>query len=143
MLQRIQVRNRWKSIFKPWEEADPWLFATCIGLTIFGGIMIRSVEINQGLIDWWRHWVTGGVGLFLAIIISRCRYQILIQWKWPIYILINLSLIAVRFIGTTGLGAQRWIQYRRLLPATLRICQSRDDCHFSSSPARQDCPHGG
>jgi rod shape determining protein RodA len=109
MLQRIQVRNRWKSIFKPWEEADPWLFAACIGLTIFGGIMIRSVEINQGLIDWWRHWVTGGVGLFLAIIISRCRYQILIQWKWPIYILINLSLIAVRFIGTTGLGAQRWI----------------------------------
>jgi len=109
MLQRIQVRNRWKSIFKPWEEADPWLFAACIGLTIFGGIMIHSVEINQGLINWWRHWVTGAVGLFLAIIISRCRYQTLIEWKWPIYILINLSLIAVRFIGTTGLGAQRWI----------------------------------
>jgi rod shape determining protein RodA len=109
MFQRIQVRNRWKSLLKPWEEADPWLFAACIGLTFFAGIMIRSVELNQGLIDWWRHWVTGAVGLFLAIVISRCRYEILIEWKWPIYIIINLSLIAVRFIGTTGLGAQRWI----------------------------------
>lgn len=109
MFQRIQVRNRWKSLLKPWEETDPWLFAACIGLTFFAGIMIRSVELNQGLIDWWRHWVTGAVGLVLAIIISRCRYEILIEWKWPIYIIINLSLIAVRFIGTTGLGAQRWI----------------------------------
>lgn len=109
MFQRIQVRNRWTSILKPWEEVDLWLFAACIGLTIFGGIMIHSVEINQGLIDWWRHWVTGGVGLFLAIIISRCRYELLLQWKWGIYVAINLSLIAVRFIGTTGLGAQRWI----------------------------------
>jgi rod shape determining protein RodA len=109
MFQKIQVRNRWKSLLKPWEEVDLWLFAACIGLTFFAGIMIRSVELNQGLIDWWRHWVTGAVGLFLAIIISRCRYEILIEWKWPIYIFINLSLIAVRFIGTTGLGAQRWI----------------------------------
>jgi len=109
MLQRIQVKNRWKSIFKPWEEIDGWLFSACIALTVLGGIMIRSVELNQGLIDWWRHWVTGGVGLLSAIIISRCRYEVLIQWKWPIYIFINLSLIAVRFIGTTGLGAQRWI----------------------------------
>jgi rod shape determining protein RodA len=109
MFQKIQVRNRWTSLFKPWEEVDPWLFAACISLTFFAGIMIRSVELNQGLIDWWRHWVTGAVGLFLAIIISRCRYEVLIEWKWPIYIIINLSLIAVRFIGTTGLGAQRWI----------------------------------
>ena len=109
MFQRIQVRNRWTSILKPWEEVDLWLFAACIGLTVFGGIMIHSVEINQGLIDWWRHWVTGGVGLFLAIVISRCRYELLLQWKWGIYIAINLSLIAVRFIGSTGLGAQRWI----------------------------------
>jgi rod shape determining protein RodA len=109
MLQRIQVKNRWRSAFKPWEEIDGWLFAACISLTVLGGIMIHSVERNQGMIDWWRHWVTGGVGLLIAIIFSRCPYNLLIQWKWPIYAFINLSLIAVRFIGTTGLGAQRWI----------------------------------
>jgi rod shape determining protein RodA len=109
MLHRIQVKNRWRSAFKPWEEIDGWLFAACIALTVLGGIMIHSVERNQGMIDWWRHWVTGGVGLLIAIIFSRCPYNLLIQWKWPIYAFINLSLIAVRFIGTTGLGAQRWI----------------------------------
>ncbi|OCQ95978.1 rod shape-determining protein RodA [Oscillatoriales cyanobacterium USR001] len=104
-----KIRNRWKSIIQPWEELDWSLFIACVALTVFGGIMIRSVGLNQGLIDWWRHWVTGGVGLILAILIARCRYEMLIQWKWIIYILINLSLISVRLIGTTALGAQRWI----------------------------------
>jgi rod shape determining protein RodA len=109
MFHKILIRNRWKSIIQPWEELDWSLFVACIALTVFGGIMIRSVELNQGLIDWWRHWATGGVGLVLAILIARCRYEMLIQWKWIIYILLNFSLIAVRLIGITALGAQRWI----------------------------------
>ena len=78
-------------------------------MTIFGGIMIRSVEINQGLTDWWQHWLTGAVGLILALIIARCRYEVLVSWKWVIYVLTNISLIAVQVIGTSALGAQRWI----------------------------------
>ncbi|CBN57376.1 MULTISPECIES: rod shape-determining protein RodA [Kamptonema] len=109
MLNKLLVRNRWKSIVQPWQEVDLSLFAACIGLTVFGGIMIHSVELNQGRIDWWRHWATGGVGLVLAILIARCRYEMLIQWKWIIYAFINFSLIAVRAIGITALGAQRWI----------------------------------
>jgi rod shape determining protein RodA len=109
MFHKILVRNRWKSIIQPWEELDWSLLIACVLLTVFGGIMIRSVELNQGAIDWWRHWATGGVGLVLAILIARCRYEMLIQWKWIIYVLINFSLIAVRLIGITALGAQRWI----------------------------------
>lgn len=109
MFHKILVRNRWKSIIQPWEELDWSLLIACVLLTVFGGIMIRSVELNQGEIDWWRHWATGGVGLVLAILIARCRYEMLIQWKWIIYVLINFSLIAVRLIGITALGAQRWI----------------------------------
>lgn len=109
MLNKLLVRNRWKSIVQPWQEVDLSLFLACIGLTVFGGIMIHSVELNQGRIDWWRHWATGGVGLVLAILIARCRYEMLIQWKWIIYAFINFSLIAVRAIGITALGAQRWI----------------------------------
>jgi rod shape determining protein RodA len=71
--------------------------------------MIRSVELNQGQTDWWQHWGTTGVGLVLALFIARCRYEKLMDWKWVIYGAINLSLIAVRFIGTQALGAQRWI----------------------------------
>lgn len=109
MLQRLLVRNRWKAIIQPWQEVDWWLLAAYVTLTLFGGVMIRSVELNQGLPYWWQHWITGGVGLLFAMLIARCRYEMLLPWKWIIYVFINLSLIAVRFIGTEALGAQRWI----------------------------------
>ncbi|MDE5074555.1 MAG: rod shape-determining protein RodA, partial [Trichodesmium sp. St5_bin2_1] len=98
-----------KSLLSNWKYIDYSLLLVYIGMTIFGGIMIRSVEINQGLTDWWQHWLTGAVGLILALIIARCRYEVLVSWKWAIYVLTNISLIAVQVIGTSALGAQRWI----------------------------------
>lgn len=109
MFQKTRRGTRRSSRFYGWAEVDWWLMASCITLTLFAGIMIRSVELNQGLTDWWQHWVTGGVGLTLALIFSRCRYERLIKWRWVIYGVTNLSLIAVQIIGTTALGAQRWI----------------------------------
>lgn len=93
----------------PWHQVDWLLFALAIGLTIFAGIMIRSTELNLGWTDWWQHWLVGGIGLLLAVIVARWPYEILIQWQWGIYAITNLSLLAVMFIGTTALGAQRWI----------------------------------
>ncbi|MGE5656442.1 MAG: rod shape-determining protein RodA [Actinomycetota bacterium] len=109
MFQKLLVRNRWKYLLQPWQEVDWWLMAACVSLTLLGGIMVRSVELNQGLTEWWQHWITGGIGLILALLIARCRYEMLIQWRWIIYGAIIVSLIAVRLIGTTALGAQRWI----------------------------------
>ncbi len=109
MFQKIRLVNRRSSLFYAWAEVDWWLMVSCISLTLFAGIMIRSVELNQGLTDWWQHWVTGAVGLILALIFSRCRYERLVRWRWVIYGVTNLSLIAVQIIGTTALGAQRWI----------------------------------
>lgn len=109
MFQKLLVRNRWKYILQPWQELDWWLLTTCVCLTLLGGIMVRSVELNQGLTDWWQHWITGGIGLVIALLIARCRYEMLIQWKWIIYGSLIVSLIAVRLVGTTALGAQRWI----------------------------------
>ncbi len=109
MTQKLVLRNRRKSLLSNWKYIDYSLLLVYIGMTIFGGIMIRSVEINQGLTDWWQHWLTGAVGLILALIIARCRYEVLVSWKWVIYVLTNISLIAVQVIGTSALGAQRWI----------------------------------
>ncbi|MDJ0553698.1 MAG: rod shape-determining protein RodA [Microcoleaceae cyanobacterium MO_207.B10] len=109
MTHKLTLRNRRKSPLSPWKNLDWSLMLVYIGMTFFGGIMIQSVERNQGLTDWWQHWLTGGVGLLLALIIARCRYEVLIQWKWVIYILTNISLVAVQIIGTSALGAQRWI----------------------------------
>ena len=78
-------------------------------MTIFGGVIIRSAELNQGLTDWWQHWLVGAIGLALALFIARCRYENLMQWHWIIYGITNISLIAVMVTGTSAKGAQRWI----------------------------------
>ncbi|MGI0489511.1 rod shape-determining protein RodA [Pantanalinema rosaneae CENA516] len=109
MLQRSFSQIRWRSFVQPWQNVDWLLFILPIGLTIMGGVMIRSVEMNQGLTDWTRHWVTGGVGLLLALLVARSRYEQLLQWRWVIYGITNVALLAVMILGTEELGAQRWI----------------------------------
>ena len=96
-------------LFAPWKQIDLWLLGLCASVTLFGGLMIRSAELNQGLTDWWQHWLVGGVGLAIAMLIARWRYENLLQLHWLIYGITNISLIAVMIIGTTAKGAQRWI----------------------------------
>jgi rod shape determining protein RodA len=109
MLRKSLSRLSWKSLLQPWQEVDWLLFCLPIGLTLFGGIIIRSTELRNGLTEWWQHWLTGGVGLVLALVLARGRYERLLQWQWIIYGLTNLSLLAVIIVGTEALGAQRWI----------------------------------
>jgi rod shape determining protein RodA len=109
LLKSSLTRNRWKFWIKPWQQVDWLLFFLPVALTIFGGIMIRSTEMNQGLTDWWWHWLVGGIGLTMALLIARSHYENLIQLHWVTYALTNISLVAVMIIGTSAKGAQRWI----------------------------------
>jgi rod shape determining protein RodA len=109
LLRHPLFRIRWKFLIQPWQDIDWWLLAMPVALTILGGIMIRSVELNQGWTDWWQHWLTGLVGLVLCLALARFRYDYLLQWKWIIYGITNIALLAVMFLGTEELGAQRWI----------------------------------
>lgn len=109
MLRKTLIPRGWKYLFAPWQQIDWLLLALSAGVTLFGGIMIRSAELNQAVTDWWQHWLVGGIGLVLALLISRCRYENLLQWHWIIYGITNLSLIAVMVIGSSAKGAQRWI----------------------------------
>ena len=109
MFQKSLTRIDWHSFIKPWQEIDWLLFLLAVGLTAFGGVAIRSAEMHLGFVDWYNHWIIGGIGLVLAVWIARCRYENLLQWHWVLYAITNISLIAVMIIGTSGLGAQRWI----------------------------------
>ncbi|NET07489.1 MAG: rod shape-determining protein RodA [Symploca sp. SIO2B6] len=109
MFQKPLIGIHWKSLLAPWQEIDWLLLALSVGLTFLGGLMIRSTELNEGLTDWWSHWAVGGVGLLLALLFARSRYELLLQWHWIIYGITNFCLLAVMFIGTTANGAQRWI----------------------------------
>ncbi|MFM7546409.1 MAG: FtsW/RodA/SpoVE family cell cycle protein, partial [Synechococcales cyanobacterium] len=94
---------------KPWQNIDWTLLMLVIGMTVWGSLMIRSVELNQGWAEWWQHLITGLIGLVLAMVIARNRYDRLLQRYWWIYGITNVGLLTVMFLGTEALGAQRWI----------------------------------
>lgn len=109
LLKRVIFSVPWKLLLAPWQQVDWWLFALTVGVTIFGGISIRSAELNQGITDWWQHWLFGGMGLALAFFLALCRYDFLLRWHWLTYTITNVSLIAVMLAGISAKGAQRWI----------------------------------
>lgn len=111
MLQKSLIPQiRWKFLLQSWQNVDWWLFVLPIGLTILGSVMIHSVEINQEGANWSsQHLITGGIGVAFALAIARWRYERLLQWHWIIYGVTLVLLLAVKFFGTEGLGAQRWI----------------------------------
>ncbi|QKD81682.1 rod shape-determining protein RodA [Thermoleptolyngbya sichuanensis A183] len=110
MLQKSFIsRLRWKSLIYPWQDVDWTLLLLTVALTLLGGLAIRSAELTLQLTDWIQHWITGGVGLVLALAIARWRYDNLVNWHWLIYAITNVSLIIVILIGTTANGAQSWV----------------------------------
>ncbi len=109
MMQKTLSRISWKGLVQPWQELDWLLFLLPVGLTLFGGITIRSTQMHLGLTVWWQHWVMGAVGMLLALFVARWRYENLLQWRWIIYAITNLSLLLVIFVGTTANGAQSWV----------------------------------
>ncbi len=100
----------WKRWLKPWQDLDWVLFLTPTVLTLFAGIVIASTQLNlEATAYGWNHVFLGAVCFFMALQLSRLRYELLFQWRWVIYAIVNVSLLAVIFMGTSGLGAQRWI----------------------------------
>jgi rod shape determining protein RodA len=104
-------QKRWRFLLQGWQGVDWLLLGLTVVLVVFSTLVIDSTQ--KGVTGdpelAWNHAFLGLIGLVLALWISRLRYEHLIQWQWIIYALTNLSLIAVIFIGTVGLGAQRWI----------------------------------
>lgn len=100
----------WRRWLKSWHKVDWLLFLMPILLTVYASVVIASTQLNLDATAYgWNHLILGGIGVVIALLIARMRYEILLQWQWLIYGLVNVSLIAVIFIGTAGLGAQRWI----------------------------------
>ena len=110
MSRTLTIPSPWKSLLAPWHQVDWFLFALCIGVTVFGGMTIQSTQLYRGSPDYYlQHWLFGGIGLALSLFIARCRYEYLLKWHWWIYGITSLSLIAVMAAGVSAKGAQRWI----------------------------------
>jgi rod shape determining protein RodA len=88
---------------------DPILWGIPIALVVLAGILIASTQRQQATTDWYQHWIIAGVGMVVALLLSRVPLERIARFQWPIYILMVASLIAVRIIGVSALGAQSWI----------------------------------
>lgn len=95
---------------RSWVFRVDWiLWGVPVALTLLAGILIASTQRQADYADWYHHWITAVVGMALAMGISTIPLQRLRVLQWPIYALTLASLIAVRVVGTSALGAQRWI----------------------------------
>ncbi len=108
---RSQTQSRFKTWLMPWQGIDSWLLILPAALTVLGGIMIRSTELTRTITEWWQHWLIGGIGLGIALLIASCRYEKLLDWHWVTYGITNFLLILVLIIGKTVNGAQSWITF--------------------------------
>jgi rod shape determining protein RodA len=109
LIRRSRRTPAWRRWLQPWKDLDPYLFWVPILLTLVGGLLIRSTELHQGWTDWSQHWVIGLLGVGIVLIFSRIDYKILLSLHWLVYGITCLSLLAVLIVGTSALGAQRWI----------------------------------
>lgn len=95
---------------RTWLASIDWiLWGVPLGLTFMAGIMIASTQRQADYADWYDHWITAAVGLVMALQVARLPLERLAVVRWPIYGLTIASLVAVRLVGTSALGAQRWI----------------------------------
>jgi rod shape determining protein RodA len=90
-------------------DIDWILWGVPLGLTLIAGILIASTQRQANYADWYQHWVTAAVGMVVALGLARVPLERYRSWQWPIYTAMVISLIAVRLVGTSALGAQSWI----------------------------------
>jgi rod shape determining protein RodA len=109
MQRNSSRRSPWQDLFIHWQQMDWLLMLLVLGLTFFGGVMIRSTELNQPVTDWTQHWIFGGIGLGIVLGIARISYNHLLRWHWVTYGVTNGLLLAVIALGNSAKGAQRWI----------------------------------
>lgn len=108
------IKREWKSLDKVLVVVS--FLIVCISLCIIGS----ATHINKGAINYdfvAKQGAAFVVNMMIVLFFSRYDYHKLKKYARPLYIINLLMLLAVMFIGTSALGAQRWIQ---LGPITLQ-----------------------
>ena len=85
------------------------LWGVPLAMVAVAGLLIASTQRQADYADWYHHWITAAAGVLIALVLERLPLNRLKPLLIPIYGLTLISLVAVKVIGTTALGAQRWI----------------------------------
>ena len=94
---------------KGWRFKEPVLLGVPLAMVMVAGLLIASTQRQADYADWYHHWITAAVGVVIALVVARLPLLRLKPLLIPIYAITVISLVAVRMIGTTAFGAQRWI----------------------------------
>ena len=113
----LGMPRRSKSVFsgdgktrrQPFGDTDLMLWGIPLLMVFIAGILIASTQRQVRYTDWYQHWITAVVGMAIALLLARIPLERLIRLQWPIYGAMVISLVAVRIVGTSALGAQSWI----------------------------------
>ncbi len=103
---RQGILSKIKETFKYY---DIQLLLAVLFIVFWGVLNIYSATINEYKYLYIKQFLYAVVGLFLAFSIANTDYKKLLNLSFYLYILGVLLLIGVIFIGTTILGAKRWI----------------------------------
>lgn len=89
------------------------LIAVVIALITYGSTIVFSATSKDVAGDPYlslkRQLIWVALGLFLALVAFLVDYNRLRHWALPLYIGITAILLFVMFVGSSELGAQRWI----------------------------------
>ena len=97
-----RLKNKWKDI-------DIILWFVPLLLVFIAGLLIASTQRQVAYADWYQHLIIAVFGVAIAKGLSRTPIERVRSLLIPIYGLTVTSLVAVRFVGTSALGAQRWL----------------------------------
>ena len=106
---------------REWKNLDKVALTVCTLIVFISLCIIGSAtHVNKGIVNAdfvIKQGAAFFVDLMIIIFFSRFDYTKLKNYMKPLYAVNLLMLVAVMFVGTSALGAQRWIQ---LGPITLQ-----------------------
>jgi rod shape determining protein RodA len=87
-----------------------WLLVLVLCIVASIGFAMLYSGSNGNLDPWAsRQMIRFGVGLGAMFMIALIDIRIWLQLAYPIYIIALVLLTSVEFVGTVGMGAQRWV----------------------------------
>ncbi len=91
------------------QDVDLVLWGIPLAMVCLAGILIASTQRQARYAVWYQHWIAAAVGMVIALLLARLSLERLARFQWLLYAGMVASLIAVRIIGKSALGAQSWI----------------------------------
>lgn len=111
-MSELAEQPRWMGVPTQWWREVP-LLVPAIGITVLGVYLLSGSEPDylHGLRPWLKQSIWGGLGVGLALGVSRVPLTWLVSIA-PVFYLLNLAfIVSLKWIGTERGGAVSWVDF--------------------------------